>query len=405
MPDPLGLTRGQFAECWAEFKEYFEDDEDEVRSRPLRQVLKRFLESVMLAQLEEQIGARRYERGEGRRGYRNGYYTRGLLTGFGLIPSLLVPRPRQGRLATNVFRRYRRRYRVVENFIRQVFLAGASTRDTAELLAELFGQRLSPSTVSEINRVLDEEVARFHRRQLDDDWLFLILDGVWVKVSGYRVVNKVVLVVYGIRPDGRREVVDFALASSESEAEWRRLLLSIYRRGLRGERLVLVTGDGGKGVMAALSEVYPQAVFQRCWVHKMRNLIRLLPAGCRAACLRELKAVYLAANYRSARQCARRWAEKWRGVVPRAVAVLEKDLESLLVHMQRLPEQPAIWVRIRTTNAIERLFRELRKRTRPMCAFTNNASCERIVYALFNTCNQKWRHKRLWTNTKFTQNS
>jgi transposase-like protein len=134
-----------------------------------------------------------------------------------MVHELLVPRLRQGRLRTKVFQRYRRRWKSVDNYIRSLFLGGASTREVGELLERLWGVRLSASAVSQIVRVLDEEVKRFHKRTLEDRYRFLFLDGVWVKVSGYEVVKKVVLVAYGICFDGRREVIDFRLAKSESE--------------------------------------------------------------------------------------------------------------------------------------------------------------------------------------------
>ena len=404
MPDYLGLTKKQFVECWQEFKDYFQDDEAEVLARPLRQTLKRLLEWVMLAQMVGHVGAKPYQRTQERRGHRNGYYRRSLLTTFGLVRDLAVPRPRKGRLPTNVFRRYQRRRKSVENFIRSIFLAGPSTRETAQVLEELLDRKLSASTVSEINKLLDEEVRKFHRRQLDDNWLFLILDGAWVKVSGYRVVRKVLLVAYGVRPDHRREVIDFRVARSESEAEWESFLWDLYRRGLKGTRLQLLTVDGGKGLLTAQGTVYPHVPLQRCWVHKLRNLAVKLPAKYRQACLAGAKRIYWAKSYRQALKRLRRWASEWREHVPKVVACLEADSEELLTHMKELKRQPELWVKVRTTNVIERMFRELRKRTRPMCTFADTASCDRIVYALFMKCNKQWEHRPLWTRTQFTQN-
>jgi transposase-like protein len=389
---------------WEEFKDCFQDDEAEVLRRPMRDALRRFLGDVLRQDLVAQLYARRYERTDNRKGYRNGSYYRSLLTSFGLIPRLEVPRPRKGGINTRVFRRYRRCWREVEKFIRQTFIAGASTRETALIAEGLLGRKLSASAVSALVKLMAEEVQKFHRRLLADDWRLLILDGVWVKVGGYRLSNKVMLVAYGVRADGRREVIDFRQARSESRAEWEAFLWDLYRRGLKGADLWLVTVDGGKGLMAAVREVWPQVPLQRCWVHKLRNLAGKLPAKYRQACLAEANGVYLAKSYHAAIKRCRRWAEKWRKRVPKAVACLEADIEDLLAHMRRLKGRQKLWVKVRTTNVIERLFRELKKRIRPMCGFADGDSCDRIVYMLFAKYNQQWQNRPLWTKQESTQN-
>ena len=199
MPEPyyLHLSKREYMDRWQEFKDFFQDDELEVVQRPMRDALKRFLQGLMEVERTAQVGARRHKRSKRRAGQRNGHYQRNLLTAFGMVRELLVPRLRKGGLRTKVFQRYRRRWKSVDNYIRSLFLGGASTREVGELLERLWGVRLSASAVSEIVRVLDGEVRKFHRRTLDDVYRFLFLDGVWVKVSGYKVVKKVVLVAYG----------------------------------------------------------------------------------------------------------------------------------------------------------------------------------------------------------------
>jgi putative transposase len=396
MPEPyyLHLSKRQYMDRWQEFKEFFQDDELEVIQRPMRDALRRFLQGLMEIERTAQVGAGPHKRRKGRNGQRNGHYRRNLLTGFGMVRELLVPRLRKGGLRTRVFEQYRRRCRSVDNYIRSLFLGGASTREVGELLERLWGVRLSASAVSEIIRVLDEEVKKFHRRLLEDVYRFLVLDGVWVKVSGYKVVKKVVLVAYGVRADGRREVIDFRLARSESEPEWEAFLEDLYRRGLRGERLELVTVDGGGGLNAAQAVVYPQVGRQRCWVHKLRNVAGKLRVKHRKECLAGARRIYQAENYRGALRRCRQWAKKWRELEPKAVACLEEDIEELLVHMRVLRKEPELWKKVRTTNVIERQFRELRKRIRPMCAFANDESCARIVCALFQKANRRWEQRR-----------
>ncbi|MEO0077533.1 MAG: IS256 family transposase [candidate division WOR-3 bacterium] len=380
---------------WQEYKDFFADDEAEPMMAPMRQALKRFMEGVMLAQMVGHLHAKPGERTEARTGYRNGSYKRQLLTAFGLIRQLVVPRPRSGRLPTDVFARYKRRWRAVEDYIRSVFLAGASTRETAWVLEELLDKKLSAGTVSEINKLMDDEVRRFRARRLADRWRFLMFDGVWVKVNGARVVRKVLLVACGVGPDGRREVIDFRQAPREGKAEWEGFLWSLYHRGLVGRQLELITVDGGKGLLGAVKEVYGHVPIQRCWVHKLRNLANMLPAKYREECLAGARRVYQAASYRGAVRRFRQWAGRWRATVPKVVASLEADLEELLAHMQVLRKQRELWIKVRTTNVIDRMFRELRKRIRPMCMFADGASCDRLVHALFMKTNKQWEDRPL----------
>lgn len=400
MPEPyyLHLSKREYMERWQEFKDFFQDDELEVVQRPMRDALKKFLQGLLEVERTAQVGARPHKRSRRRADQRNGYYRRNLLTAFGMVRELLVPRLRQGRLRTKVFERYRRRWKSVDSYIRSLFLGGASTREVGELLERLWGIRLSASAVSEIVRVLDSEVRKFHRRRFGDVYRFLFLDGVWVKVSGYKVVKKVVLVAYGVRADGRREVLDFRLAASESAAAWEAFLEDLYRRGIKGAKLELITVDGGGGLKAAQEVVYPEVARQRCWVHKLRNVSGKVRVKHRKACLRGARRIYQAKNYRAAVRRCRQWAAKWRELEPGAVACLEEDIEELLVHMRVLRKEPELWKKVRTTNVIERQFRELRKRIRPMCSFANGESCSRIVCGLFQKANkrseQRWASQR-----------
>jgi transposase-like protein len=193
-------------------------------------------------------------------------------------------------------------------------------------------------------------------------------------------------------------VLDFRLAASESAGAWEAFLEDLYRRGIKGAKLELITVDGGGGLNAAQEVVYPEVARQRCWVHKLRNVSGKVRVKHRQACLRGARRIYKAKSYRVAVQRCRQWAAKWRELEPRAVACLEEDIEELLVHMRVLRKEPELWKKVRTTNVIERQFRELRKRIRPMCSFANGESCQRIVCGLFQKANrrseQRWASQR-----------
>jgi len=356
-------------------------------SAETRQLAKRILESTLDDELEARLQAGRYRRTEVRAGWRNGGYRRQVMSLWGVL-DVWMPRARQALPPSRVLRRFQRRERQVDTLIRDAFLRGISTRQVGSVLEPVLGWQPSAQTVSRVVQSLDAAVRRFHWRQLDDDVCYLLLDGVTMKVKHPGgVATKLVLVAYGIAPEGRRRLLDFKLAKSESTAEWEAFLEDLFRRGLQGNRLRLIATDGGTGLTAAVGLVYPQVPRQRCWAHKLRNVAGMLRRKNQEACLRDAKRIYLADNRRLAGQRFRAWATTWRPIEPTAVRCLERDLPELFTFFA-VPL--ADRCRVRTTNAIERCFREVRRRTRPMSCFQNGASCERIIYAVFEHLNRNW---------------
>lgn len=356
----------------------------------LRQVemLKNILEAALDEELVQLLGAARYRRVEGRRGYRNGFYERDLATQIGIVRAIRVPRARGQNVERAVFSRYQRRQSRVNALIRDAFLAGVSTRRVGEILQGMLGEPVSAQTVSRVARSLDREVERFHQAPLPDNICYLLLDGVSMRVKGaLGVKRRLVLCAYGVSPDGGRRLLDFRLARTESTAEWEAFLSQLRSRGLEGRLLRLIVTDGCAGLHAALQTVYPYVPRQHCWVHKLRNVSKLLKRRQQEECLAGARAIYQAENKRAAIQAYWDWARRWREEAPRAIACLERDLEELLSFLS-CPQ--AHRRKVRTTNAIERAFREVRRRTRPMTCFTNDASCERIIYAVVSHLNKSW---------------
>ncbi len=311
---------------------------------------------------------------------RNGYDQRHLLTRLGDI-ELCVPRTRRFS-PTAVLRAYARREGEIDRVILAGFVLGLSTRKVGETLLALLGQKLSASTVSRVAKTLDAAVAAFHRRPLRDAYKVLMLDGVVLsRKTGAGALKRPVLVALGIRPDGKKEVIDFRLAGSESAAEWERFLTDLYRRGLTAARLDMICGDGGQGLIAALPIVFPGIPFQRCWAHKIRNVLEKVRKPDHAAVKRALHKVMNAANAPAARAAARRFADRFGGTYPNAVACLRNDLDELLTCFRYKAQ--AKRKAVRTTNAIERRFREVRRRTRPMGTFQDKTSMDRILFAVF----------------------
>lgn len=312
---------------------------------------------------------------------RNGSYRRHLLTELGEI-ELLVPRTRRF-APIAVLRAYARRAEQLDRMILACFVLGLSVRKVGEALLPILGRPISPATVSTVAKQLDAVVAVFHARPLKERYRVLMLDGVVLaRKTGAGAIRRPVLVALGLRRDGKKEIIDFHLAQSESAAEWERFLGNLIRRGLVSEGLEMICVDGGSGLLAALPTAFPAIAVQRCWAHKMRNVLGKVRRADQPAVKADLQAVMNAKTLPQARSAARRFADRWEPDYPRAVACLRDDLDELLTCWcyKSFAERK----RVRTTNAIERRFREVRRRTRPMGVFSDRTSMDRILFAVFN---------------------
>jgi putative transposase len=359
-----------------------------------REVLKRLLESDAEQQMAEYLGLKWHERVRPaeRVDYRNGFYERDYVTPLGVI-RLRIPRTRQRSFLPRWIGRLQRRAPEVGELIRQAFLRGISTRQVGRVVAVLTGEEVSAQTVSQLTRVLDQAVKEFHSRRLEDDYTYLVLDGVWLKVRrAFGPQRVLLLVAYGIRRNGQRELLAFTRAKGESQAGWEGLLNDLFQRGLRGKNLLLVITDGCVGLARALETVYPRVRHQRCWVHKMRNILEKAKRRDEPAMKAQAQRIYLAENAAAARRAFERFRFHWRSRYPAMIRQLERDLPELL-HFFRFPRH--LWRKLRTTNVIERCFVEVRRRTRPMVVFTNVESVDRIIYAIFSRFNEDWKNHTL----------
>ncbi len=359
-----------------------------------REMLKKLLESDAEQQMADYLGLKWHERAKPaqRVDYRNGFYERDYVTPLGVL-RLRIPRTRQRSFLPRWIGRLQRRAPEVAELIRQAFLRGISTRQVGRVVAVLTGESVSAQTVSRLTRVLDQAVRAFHERPLGDHWCYLVLDGVWLKVRrAFGPQRVLLLVAYGIRQDGTRQLLAFTRAKSESQAGWEGLLNDLWRRGLRGENLQLVITDGCPGLARALETVYPRVRHQRCWVHKMRNLLEKVRRRDEKQVKAQAQKIYLAEHVAAARRAFERFRFHWRSRYPAMVRQLERDLSELL-HFFVFPRH--LWRKLRTTNVIERCFVEVRRRTRPMVVFTNVESVDRIIYAIFSRFNEDWKNHTL----------
>ena len=358
-----------------------------------RQAWQKFFELQSERQRDRFSGWGRYERRRGkRRRYRNGYYERDFVTRFGTI-RLRIARSREKSFLPVGLERFQRRAEEVSLLIREAFLRGISTRQVGRVVATITGETVSAQTVSKLTRDLDQAVRQFHQARLSDDYVYLFLDGVSLRVrrpAGRKQVQ--MLVAYGIRQDGSRHLLAFLRSQGEGQADWEALLEDLYRRGLEGRGLQLILSDGCAGLAAAIRTVFPRVRHQRCWVHKMRNILE----KARKCDYDEVKAgaqaIYRAENRAQAEAAFRRFRARWRGRYPGVVKRLGQDLPELLSFFA-FPRH--LWKKLRTTNVIERCFVEVRRRTRPMVCFVNVESVDRIIYSIFQRFNLEWKTRTL----------
>ena len=354
---------------------------------------KRFLEAESERLRDRYAVLDSYERGTRKPGqYRNGYYERDFVTRFGTI-RLRVARARGKSFLPRAIEKFQRRAPELALLIREAFLRGISTRQVGRIVATVSGETVSAQTVSRLTRDLDEAVRQFHQAPLKDEWAYLFLDGVNLKVrrpAGRQCVQ--MLVAYGVRQDKRRELLAFLRTKGESQADWEALLQDLYRRGLKGDKLLLIVTDGCPGLAAAIQTVYPRVAHQRCWVHKMRNILDKVRKRDHDAVKADAQAIYLAEGRRQTEAAARIFCRRWRREYPTMVRQLERDLPDLLA-FYRFPKH--LWRKLRTTNIIERCFVEVRRRTRPMVCFVNVQSVDRIIYSIFQRFNLEWKNRTL----------
>lgn len=370
-----------------------------------RNKLQELLEERMASEVEQYLGRERYERRDGneQEDYRNGRRPRHFLTELGDL-ILRVPRTRKG-YVSKVLEAYQRRSRSVDQLIMACFVLGMSTRKVSTALLSLLGERVSASTVSEVAKKLDHAVRQYHGRKLEDGYRFLFFDGVVLKQKGAaKVQKKVILCAYGITWEGKKEMIDFLLATSESQNAWEGFLRDLHERGLEGELCELITTDGGNGLRNALEVAYPRIPRQHCWAHKTRNVLDKVKKADQGKVKKDLTRISHGKNRQAATQAYWSFCQKYRKAYAGAVKSLESEIDDLLSFYQvkLSPKerqglgtrdlqraQMVLWKKIRTTNLIERAFREVKRRTRPMGVFVNRGSMERILYAVFFHYNSK----------------
>jgi putative transposase len=352
----------------------------------LKEIVERVLQELLEAEMSEHIGAAPYERTGTRTGRRNGYKPRALRTRVGTL-NLLVPQEREGTFSTRLFARYQRNEKALVLALMEMYVEGVSTRKVKNITEELCGTSFSKSLISSLAGSLDSELEAWRSRRLEaTSYPYLFVDARYEKarVDG-RVVSQGVLVVSGVRDDGFREILGVEVADTESEATYQELFRSLKRRGLKGVELV-VSDDHG-GLKAAIARNFQGASYQRCQVHYSRNLLGTVSHARRKELSEGLRGVFAAPSREVALRLASELAARWRPSHPGVSEHLEDHIEECLACLA-FPESHRRC--IRTTNGLERLNQEIKRRTRVVRIFPNRGACLRLVAALAIEQSEEW---------------
>jgi putative transposase len=374
------MTKAEGKSGLIDLKEHLAGDADF-----LRMAVKSALEAALEAEMTEALAAAKSERTEARLGYRSGYYQRSLITRVGTL-ELRVPQDRAGRFSTELFERYQRSEKALVGALAEMYVQGVSTRKVKAVTEALCGHEFSASSISQINKTLDEALTAFARRRLSEPYPYLILDARYERVrEGGVITSQAVLIAVAVDGEGRRQVLAVELANRESRSSWRDFLSELKQRGLHGVEFVV--SDDHPGLKAAIREVLTEAAWQRCYVHFLRNALDYVPRKVDDDCLMELRWFYDRRELAEVRRDLAAWLAKWQDKYPKLCNWVEDNIEETLT-FYRLPL--AHHKHMKSTNMLERLNQEIKRRTHVVRIFPNADSCLRLVRALAVEMHENW---------------
>jgi putative transposase len=359
----------------------------------LKPLMEAMLQEILEAEMSEAVGAEKGERTEARLGYRSGYYSRFLITRIGRL-ELRVPQDRQGRFSTELFERYQRSEKALVAALAEMYVQGVSTRKVKQITEELVGHSFSASSISQINKTLDAGLKAFCERRLKESYPYLILDARYEKVREAGIItSQAVLIAIGVDWEGRRQVLAVDLANRESASSWKDFLQALKDRGLNGVEFVV--SDDHPGLKRAVAEVLSGAFWQRCYVHFLRNALDYVPRRVDDDCLLELRWMYDRRDLSEVRRDLATWLTKWSGKYPKLTSWVEENIEETMTYF-RLPL--AHRKHMKSTNMLERLNEEIRRRTYVVRIFPNAESCLRLVRALCAETHEAWLEANIYLN-------
>lgn len=369
-------------------------NEEQIKDH-LGEMVRGTVEETLNAMLEKEadqlVGAQKYERTEGRKDTRAGHYNRNLETKAGKV-ALKVPKLRNLTFETAIIERYKRREASVEEALIEMYLAGVSVRRVEDITEALWGTKVSSGTVSNLNKKIYTTIEQWRNRAIKGKYPFIYLDGISLKRSwGGEVKNVSVLVCIGVNQDGHREILGVAEGAREDKESWRNFLRYLKKRGLKSVKLVI--SDKSLGLVEVLGEFYKEAQWQRCIVHFYRNVFTVIPKGKRKEVAAMLRAIHAQEDRAAARQKSADVAKKLEKMrLRKAATIVREGIEETLSYMS-FPRE--FWRRIRTNNPLERIMREIRRRTRVVGNFPDGESALMLVAArLRHIASTKWSTKQ-----------
>jgi putative transposase len=359
----------------------------------VREGIKAVLEEVLQEEMTEHLKAGYRELTPTRKGERNGHYQRNLVTPAGKIERLEVPRDREGEFVTEVFERYKRLTGNVEEAILEMYLSGISTRKIAGITEALSKVKIGKDAVSRISKRLEGEQQAWRERPLEKAYPYLYLDATYLKVKwGASVTNLALLAAVGVDEEGYREVLAVEITAGEKSAAYSSLLRGLLDHGLCGVRLVV--SDDHEGIKAAVAGELPGVEWQRCIVHFARNVLAHVPTSAMGEVAEDLKAIFKVRRKKTAKALVEEFVEMYEKHYPKAVSVFEAGIGDALTYLRYPGSHHA---RIRTTNVLERLFREVKRRTRVVGVFPNETSAQSLATEIMLRSSEEWALKRYLT--------
>lgn len=353
--------------------------------------LKWVLEESFEWEASHRIGCDVYERSCARSDYRNGYRYRDILTRFGRLSDVKVPRLRGCGFVPCILSPGRLALPDVEELVAKCLLCGASRREVTEMLTYVLGYPPSGSLIARVERSLDESATEFKTRKLTKRYRYLFLDGIWVTLKdGKNGKKRVVLVALAVDETGCKEVIGYTRSQKESGAAWSRLLSQLVERGLDYENLDLVISDDAASIAKAIDDVFGDIPHQLCWAHRMCNIFKSVAQCDRKGCIKDARKIYLAESRPAAVTAFSEWKMIWGQKYPSIAKGMEEDLGKLLAFFST---PKSYWQYLRTSNPIERLNRDIRARSFGWAGFQNRESCDRLLYGVFWQANNRWKEK------------
>jgi len=382
------MAKQEATPAGVDWKAVLTSDEDGFRA-----LLGTVVQEVLEAEMTDALQAEKSERTPHRVAYRSGYYDRKLVTRVGVL-ELRVPQDRAGRFSTELFERYQRSEKALVAALAEMYVQGVSTRKVKAITEQLCGHGFSASTISEATARLDDALKAFSERRLSEAYPYLILDARYERIREAGVIqSQAVLIAIGVDWEGRRQVLGVELANRESRSSWRDFLAGLKSRGLFGVEFVV--SDNHQGLKTAIREVLPEAVWQRCYVHFLRNALDYVPRKVDDDCLMELRWFYDRRDLAEVRRDLAQWLAKWQAKYAKLTSWVEENVEETLTYY-RLPL--AHHKHMKSTNMLERLNQELKRRTLVVRIFPNAASCLRLVRALAVETHEGWLEATRYLN-------